>query len=315
VTRPWRRAQSLVEFALVAPILIAVAMLVWDGGGVVREQVVLQQAARDGARAGAAGYGASVPAGTVKLAVVESAKDLPGLTIANVSVNYAPDDTWVRVDVSYDHALSTPGLRQVWGGGAPKFHMTASATFSLPQPTPVPSTVVLSTPIPTETPTPTPTPVPTATPVPPTPTPAPPTAVPVFTPTRTPTALPATATPVPPPRTCNYAIPTLARNTGFYGVIQTTSPGTIRAVWTMPGSARSIELDIYAGTPFAGQPNPTSKKPPGGALASGKGNVTKLDVTTGVVPAGTYTVYIYKVTTALPVETTASITFRGSSCP
>ena len=66
------------------------------------------------------------------------------------------------------------------------------------------------------------------------------------TPTPTPTPIP-TATPVPPPLTCNYSIPTLARNSGYYGVIQTTSSGTIRVVWTMPGSSRNIELDIYAG--------------------------------------------------------------------
>ena len=44
------RGQSLVELALVAPILILLAMSVWDGGSVLREQVVLQQAARDGER-------------------------------------------------------------------------------------------------------------------------------------------------------------------------------------------------------------------------------------------------------------------------
>jgi hypothetical protein len=114
---------------------------------------------------------------------------------------------------------------------------------------------------------------------------------------------------------CNYAVPPLAKNSGYYAVIQTTSAGTIRAEWAMPSGQRSIELDIYAGTPFAGQPNPTSKKPPGGALASGKGVVTKLDIITGVVPAGTYTVYIYKVSTALPENTTGTLTFKGTACP
>jgi hypothetical protein len=99
-------------------------------------------------------------------------------------------------------------------------------------------------------------------------------------------------------------------------VIQTTSAGTIRAVWIMPGGTkRNIELDIYAGTPFAGQPNPSTKSPPGGALASAKGSVARLDIITGVVPAGTYTVYIYKISTALPESTTGNLTFRGAACP
>jgi hypothetical protein len=105
------------------------------------------------------------------------------------------------------------------------------------------------------------------------------------------------------------------KNSGFYGVIQTTSAGTIRAVWTMPGAKRNIELDIYAGQPLLGQPNPSIKKPPTGALATGKGTVTQLDITTAVVPAGTYTFYAYKPTSALVESTTGSITFRGTTCP
>ena len=78
-TAPRRaRGQSLVELALVAPILILLAMAVWDGGSVLREQVVLQQAARDGARVAATGYGTSVLDSVVSDAVAVSARDLPG---------------------------------------------------------------------------------------------------------------------------------------------------------------------------------------------------------------------------------------------
>jgi hypothetical protein len=46
---------------------------------VLREQVVLQQAARDGARVAATGYGSAVTDSTVSDAVLASAADLPAL--------------------------------------------------------------------------------------------------------------------------------------------------------------------------------------------------------------------------------------------
>ncbi|HEY0580760.1 MAG TPA: TadE family protein, partial [Chloroflexota bacterium] len=174
--RGWRgRGQALVELALVAPILILLAMSVWDGGSVLREQVVLQQAARAGARVAATGYGRSVASSVVGNAVLASAGDLPGLssTPGYLTITY-PDAQSVRVLVKYDHALITPVLRQVWGNGTGMVALQASATFYVPPLTPVPATVVPST----ATPTPTPTPMPTPTPTP--------------MPTMTPTAVPPT---------------------------------------------------------------------------------------------------------------------------
>src|SRR6266851_9005131 len=140
------RGQSLVEVALVAPILILLAMSVWDGGSVLREQVVLQQAARDGARVAATGYGTAVLDTVVANAVIASARDLPGLssTPGYVAISY-PDPQSVHVRVTYVHSLITPVLRQVWAGGSGTINLQASATFFLPRLTPVPATLELPT--------------------------------------------------------------------------------------------------------------------------------------------------------------------------
>jgi Flp pilus assembly protein TadG len=180
------RGQSLVELALIAPILIVMAMAVWDGGSVLREQVVLQQAARDGARVAATGYGTAILDAVVANAVIASARDLPGVSS---TVSY-PDAQSVQVRVTYVHSLITPVLRQAWAGGEGTMSLQASATFYLPHLTPVPATLVLptQTPIPALTATPTATPVPAAT------------STPSPTSTATSTAVPtATVTATPPP--------------------------------------------------------------------------------------------------------------------
>src|SRR5205807_1319840 len=158
-----RRAasQSIVEFALIAPALIILAMAAWDGGSVLRELLVLQEAARDGARAGATAYG-GVPPGTggsvppiIAHAVTASASDLPALTSQMITIT-SSDAQSITVTVRYPHTLITPVLRQLWGGGT--LMLSANSTFFVPQMTPTTGTIVPSTP--------TPTPIPTATPVP-----------------------------------------------------------------------------------------------------------------------------------------------------
>ena len=246
------RGQSLVELALVAPILILLAMSVWDGGSVLREQVVLQQAARDGARVAATGYGHAVLDTVVADAVAASARDLPGLSSA---VSY-PDPQSVQVRVTYVHSLITPVLRQVWAGGSGTISLQASATFYLPQLTPVPATLVLptATPSPTLAATATATPVPaaistpssTATLVPtatatstPLPTAAPTltsTPLPTATPTRTATPSPtATITPVPATATpTSTLVPSTATPTSLPTATPTPGITTCKHAITIP---------------------------------------------------------------------------------
>ena len=184
---PLGEAQSLVEFALIAPIIILLAMATWDGGSVLREQVVLQQAARDGARVAATSYGGATSS-IVQDAVLASAADLPSLRNTPSYFTLSSDSQSVTVRLAYAHALITPVLRQLWGGGT--LTLSASATFYLPKQTPVPAVITPSTPVPTATPTPTLTPTPTPPPA------ATATSTPTVTPTATPTVTP-TATPTP----------------------------------------------------------------------------------------------------------------------
>lgn len=241
-----RGGQSIVEFALIAPVVILLAMATWDGGSVLRDQVVLQQAARDGARARATAFGGATNA-VVQDAVLASAQsDLPSLTVQMITVSPAPDPQSITVSVRYPHALITPVLRQLWGGGSGTVTLQASSTFYVPQLTPTAAAIVPSTPTATPSPTPTlsPTPTPTATP---SPTPA--------------------ATPVPPyvcantPNT-NQQFNALGASRGYWCTLTITSPVYIWGIW-QDNNNPTNEIDIYLNTPnpFAGQSEPSSKDP------------------------------------------------------
>jgi TadE-like protein len=285
------RGQSFVELALVAPAVILVAMVVWDGGSVLREQVVLQQAARDGARVAAAGYGQSVPSSTVADAVTASAADLPGLpnTPGYLSISY-PDPRTVQVRLTYPHALITPVVRQLWGGGT--LVLSASATFYLPQLTPVPATIVAST----ATATPTPTLTPTATPTP----------TPTFTPTATPTV-----------GTCNrdVTIPALGNNSGYFVTFQLSVSSTIGAAWsTTEDVGGKLWIYLYADNPFSGQtdPPPADFFPSQSELSSSSGDTdTGVGLTSPVEPPGTYTVYFFKRGAGLSNPSSGGLGYSG----
>ena len=270
--------QSLVELALVAPVVILLAMAVWDGGSVLREQVVLQQAARDGARVAAAGYGQSVPSSTVADAVTASAADLPMLanTPGYLSISY-PDPRTVQVRLTYPHTLITPVLRQLWGGGT--VVLSASATFYLPQLTPVPATIVASTPTPTATP----------------------------TPTSTPTVV-----------TCNrdLTIPPLGNNTGFFDTFQLTVSSSITATWTTSEAVDGkLWLYLYAGDPFSGQPDPAPENffPSDPVLASNSGDAgAGVSLSTSAESPGTYTVYFFERGAGMSKASTGGLGYSGS---
>jgi len=277
--------------ALVAPVLLLLAVAAWDGGSVLREQVILEQAARDGARvASAFGEGGISGSANVAAAVQSSAADLPGLssTTDYLDVSYTPANNAVEVRLRYDHALYTPVLRQLWGNGSGIVRLEASAVFFVPQQTPVPATVVPSTPIPTVTP----------------------------TPNVTPTVMP-TATPTPTVRFCwlRISIPALGNNTGYYVVFLTDTTTWIGAAWWANNRNGNDQLDIYAGNPFAGRPNPDNRNPPAGALAETNGNDEYLDVlTSDPVSPGTYSVYFFNRGGSEPASL-AALYFWSSVCP
>jgi hypothetical protein len=273
----------MVELALVAPILILLAMTAWDGGSALREQVVLQQAARDGARVAATAYGPNVPSTTVANAVLASARDLTGLasTPGYLSISY-PDPQSVQVQLRYAHSLITPVLRQVWGGGSGTLTLHASAIFYLPQLTPVPATLVAPTPTltptPNATPTLTPTPTPTITPT------------PSITPTATPTPQrggPCAVT------LATQQVQSLSPNTGFWCTLQLTTPSFIVAYW-QDNADPANQLLVYPNIPaqFGGVEPASAPVPPGNiAVDTRAGGL--LWAGTPCQPIGTYTVLFF----------------------
>jgi hypothetical protein len=253
-------------------------MVAWDGGGALREQVILEQAARDGARLAVTSYAPGASDAAIADAVRQSASDLPGA--ASVMVDRS-DAQSVRVTVGYDHALWTPVVRNLWGGS---LRLNASAVFFVPRATPVAAPVATSTPLPTATPTGTPTPTATA------------------TPTRTPTPAPtATATPNP-VQQCPLNIPPLDNNEDRYALIQTSAAGTITVTWTLGGSERdniALRVETLFGT----------------SVDSDSGNVNSLTVTTAQVPAGWYWVVFDNRGSRVSNWSTARIDFVGTWCP
>jgi hypothetical protein len=126
------RAQALVEFALIAPTLLLLAVAVWDGGSVLREQLILEEAARAGARVAATGYG-TVPTAQIISAVRAAGGDIPLSSTDSISA----DPTMGVVTVSHGHELYTPVLRQLWGDGSGMLTLNARAQFLVPSPPPV----------------------------------------------------------------------------------------------------------------------------------------------------------------------------------
>jgi hypothetical protein len=139
-------AQSLIEFALLAPVLLVLVVAVWDGGSVLREQVILDAAARAGARLAATAYSGSgsIQPGDVTSAVYAAGADLPLGTSDPVTFNAASG----TVSVSHVHALYTPLLRLLWGNGSGAVTLQAQAKFYVPVPVLNPTLVPAPVPAP-----------------------------------------------------------------------------------------------------------------------------------------------------------------------
>jgi TadE-like protein len=122
-----------VEFALLAPVLLILAIVIWDGGSVLREQLILQEAARAGARVAATGYG-TVPAAQIVTAARAAGSDLPLSSTDPISTDSATG----LVTISHAHQLYTPVLRQLWGNGTGIVTLSARAQFLVPSALPAP---------------------------------------------------------------------------------------------------------------------------------------------------------------------------------
>jgi Flp pilus assembly protein TadG len=249
------RGQALVEFALVAPVMLLVLLLAVDFGRLFFSYVSVNNAAREGA------YHAAIHAadhdydqtsfefGVTRAAISEANVQGQGgegsLTVTaprcfepatdtplacDVAANFA-GGTGNRVSVTASRPFTflTPVIGEVVGG---QLTLSASATAPVMNPA-VTQILAIATPTPVPTPTPvvTPTPTPTATPAPtPTPTPALP-GIPMPTPTSTAAPSP-TPTPQPTPTpTC-------------------TVPDYWNTHWNDVGGVPAI--DVWGGAGFTG---------------------------------------------------------------
>lgn len=297
-------AQSVVELALLVPIFLFVLLVILDVGRGFFAWIALHNAAREGAHFASTKLVGGTSDAAIRGIVAAEARGVSILADAtHVAIAYPSPDV-VQLTARSRYLFFMPLASSIMGEGGT--WLSARAAFPLMVPTPTPLPITPSTPVPTPTPTPTPPATPTAT--------APPTATGTATPSPTPTP-----TPTPGPCTVSVAVPVLSNGTGYYVTFTTAGSGTISATWPVPalGAARRIQLLVYSGNPFAGEPNPTSLAPPAGSLASGSGTVTSLTVTTASVAAGSYSVYFYKSTTgaALSGSTTGSVTYVKATCP
>jgi len=132
------------------------------------------------------------------------------------------------------------------------------------------------------------------------------------TPTPTATAAPSTVCVV------SVSVPSLAGGMTEWMQLTQTAPGAITARWTIP-APQSAALAIYAGNPFAGQPDPVAAGLKGKPLAvQNASNTTSFAVATTSQPAGTYTVQFFNGAGAIPA-TSGTVGFTnlvaGPACP
>ena len=181
-SRPRARGQSLVEFAIVVPILLLVLLFAVDFGRVYLGWVNLNNVARVGANFAALNPSAWQGSGDAALQARYRelmAKDarginctlpgsLPDPTFPDTTDRYAVGKR-VRVDLTCSFQLLTPFISSLVGDGAGNIPVGASATFhirsgaigdttvggNVPPPTPSPSPEPTAPPTPTSAPTPT----------------------------------------------------------------------------------------------------------------------------------------------------------------
>jgi len=123
------RGQSLVEFAMVAPLLFVVVFAIVDFGRLFQNQVTLTNAAREGARLGATGATSS----DIQIRVIATA---PGMT-PTVSVSNAEGTSGESVIVTANATVNliTPLARVIsligGGGMSTSFALTSRADMRL----------------------------------------------------------------------------------------------------------------------------------------------------------------------------------------
>ena len=195
--RPRSRGQSIVELALILPVLMLLVAATLDLGRIFYSQITVSNAAREGAVEASsnptsfiADTACNTTTNRVMCRVINEAKgSFVTVSTSDVAMTCSPSCTsgsghTATVTVTGHFRLLTPLMAAFTGGQDLTFRSSAAVQIATP-----PATGVASTPTPSPTPSPTPTPTPTPSPsgssTPgPTPTPTPsPTVTPCFAPT------------------------------------------------------------------------------------------------------------------------------------
>jgi Flp pilus assembly protein TadG len=126
-----QRGQSAVEFALVAPILLLMLFMIWQGGVAFFDDMTVSQAARDGARKGIVSGSciSCVPATDVPAAAIAAAK-------ASAASGLDPSKTTVTATCATDCSTGDKLTVQVsypysFGFGALSFKGTLKSTTTM----------------------------------------------------------------------------------------------------------------------------------------------------------------------------------------
>jgi Flp pilus assembly protein TadG len=137
-----QRGQSLVEFALILPAFLLLAVMIFDLGRGVYYYNAIHNAAREGARYGVI-HPNSIDYAAIKAATVKYAIGL-GLTTSDVTVGPGTPENvggfanpTIKVTVNYDFTLVTPLVSNFLACGCTSIELTSDAimrTESLPTP-------------------------------------------------------------------------------------------------------------------------------------------------------------------------------------
>ncbi|NLE75527.1 MAG: pilus assembly protein [Chloroflexi bacterium] len=118
------RGQELVEFALVAPLLMLLTLAVIESGVVILSYNTISSAAREGVRVGAI---RSATEADVRATVMDRAQALDEAALA-VPVTMGGAGDTVRVQVTYDAHLVSGAMVQAVGGN-PVIRLRTTATM------------------------------------------------------------------------------------------------------------------------------------------------------------------------------------------
>lgn len=113
--------QSLVEFALCAPIFFILVFGIVDFGMGLRAWIAVTNSAREGARYGAVTCATSDADEDKVVTAVKATAG--GLAITDVTVTNCPGNStdYIKVEVEYEYEFITPlgGMLSIFGGGLP----------------------------------------------------------------------------------------------------------------------------------------------------------------------------------------------------